>query len=165
MILRALTLAGGLLGGALASQFPEYSQQYIQRLGGAVDALGEVVADFDASAAAEGLSREAALTQMTGTAFVERRQADMRRAFARHAQLSDDLAVLQSAGPFMRAYRAHRMTDRDVAQATYAAFVPAVPLSPTGAVFATGGMLLGMGSVRLVAGLFLWPIKRLRRAT
>ncbi|MEO1364377.1 MAG: DUF2937 family protein, partial [Pseudomonadota bacterium] len=61
MIARALMLAGGFAGAALTSQFPEYSQQYTQRLGGAVDALAEVVADFDASARAEGLSREAAL--------------------------------------------------------------------------------------------------------
>ena len=165
MILRALTLAGGVLGGALASQFPEYAQQYAQRLGGAVNALTEVVADFDASAAAEGLTREAALAQMTGSAFVERRQADMRRTFARHARLSEDLAVLQSAGPFLRAYHASRMTDRDVAQATYRAFVPAVPLSLTGAVFALGGLLLGIGVMRLGARLCLWPVKRLRRAT
>ena len=61
MIVRALVLAGGVLGAASVSQFPEFSQQYTQRLGGAVDALGQVVADFDASAAAAGLDREAAL--------------------------------------------------------------------------------------------------------
>ena len=52
MILRALTLAGGLTGAAVSSQFPEFSQQYTQRLGGAVDALAVVVADFDAMALA-----------------------------------------------------------------------------------------------------------------
>ena len=46
MIIRAITLAGGLAVGAGASQFPEFSQQYAQRLGGAVDALGEVVRGF-----------------------------------------------------------------------------------------------------------------------
>ena len=61
MIVRAITLAGGLAVGAGTSQFPEFSQQYAQRLGGAVDALSEVVADFDTSAVAEGLSRSEAL--------------------------------------------------------------------------------------------------------
>ena len=61
MIIRALTLVGSLIAGAGASQFPEFSQQYAQRLGGAVGALSEVVADFDASAVAEGLTRPQAL--------------------------------------------------------------------------------------------------------
>ncbi|WP_254684706.1 DUF2937 family protein [Sulfitobacter sp. JL08] len=87
MITRTLVLAGGVASAATLSQFPEYAQQYTQRLGGAVDALGQVVADFDASAAAEGLTREQALAQMTGTAFVERRRDDMQRSFARHARL------------------------------------------------------------------------------
>ena len=65
-MIRALILAGGVAGAAGLSQFPEYSQQYNQRLAGAVDELSHVVADFDASAAAEGLSREAALAQMVG---------------------------------------------------------------------------------------------------
>ena len=73
MIVRAITLAGGLAVGAGTSQFPEFSQQYAQRLGCAVDALSEVVADFDTSAAAEGLSRSEALVQMTGADFIERR--------------------------------------------------------------------------------------------
>ncbi len=34
MLLRAITLAGGIVGAAGMSQFPEYSQQYVQRLGG-----------------------------------------------------------------------------------------------------------------------------------
>ncbi len=83
MILRALTLAGGVAGAAVTSQFPEYSQQYLQRLGGAVDALHEVVADFDASAQAVGLSRSDALAQMTGTAFMERRRAEIAEAIAK----------------------------------------------------------------------------------
>lgn len=67
MIVRTLTLVAALSAGAATSQFPEFSQQYAQRLGGAVDALAEVVADFDASAQAEGLTRTQALEQMQGT--------------------------------------------------------------------------------------------------
>ena len=47
-------------GGALtASQLPEFTQQYRQRLGGAVDELLRVVADFDADAARNPLTGEA----------------------------------------------------------------------------------------------------------
>ena len=57
MLLRAITMAGGLVGAAGLSQFPEFSQQYVQRLGGAVDELSRFVAEFDADAAAVGMTR------------------------------------------------------------------------------------------------------------
>ena len=56
MIARALALLGGLAGGVSLSQFPEYSQQYIQRLAGAVDELTLFVEGFDADATSVGLT-------------------------------------------------------------------------------------------------------------
>lgn len=164
MILRSLALAGGLTGAAATSQFPEYSQQYLQRLGGAVDALAEVVADFDASAAASDLSRDAALAQMHGTPFLERRGADMARSIARYERLSADLQRLEGQGPFMRAYHASRFTDRDIATAAWQAFQPAVPVSFAGLSFAAFGFLLGALAVGLVVNLLRWSVRRGRTA-
>lgn len=164
MILRALALSAGLAGGAVATQFPEFSQQYVQRLGGAVDALDTVVQDFDASARAEGLTRDAALAQMGGSPFLDRRRADMERTIARHAALSADLAALESAGPFLRAYRAHRMTDRDVAQAALAVYQPALPLNIVGLSFAATGFALCAAVAGFVLRLCLWPFRRRGRA-
>ncbi|MEM6309697.1 MAG: DUF2937 family protein [Pseudomonadota bacterium] len=157
MILRAMTLAGGVTGAAALSQFPEFSQQYVQRLGGAVDALSEVVADFDASASAEGLSRHDALAQMTGTDFLDARQNDMRTTFARHERLSAQLQSLDQTGPFMRAYHVAG-ADGQVARAAWVNFQPAVPLNAAGAIFAGAGFVFGSGTVSLLttitAGLF-----------
>ena len=164
MIARAVTICAGLACGGIGAQFPEFSQQYVQRLGGAVDALTEVVADFDASAAAEGLNREAALTQMIGSTFVERRRVDMERTFARHARLSADLAVLEGAGPFTRASMVLRMTDRDVSRAAWGAFQPAVPLNFAGAMFAGAGFLAGLIAAGAVLRLAAWLLRRTRRA-
>lgn len=160
MILRTLALIGGLIGGGAASQFPEYAQQYTQRLGGAVDALGEVVADFDASAAAEGLTRDQALAEMHGTDFIERRRADMVRTFDRYNQLQDDLAVLEYSGPFMRAYHATRLTDDDVAQAALASFEPAVPVNFAGVVFASSGFAAGFLAILAAFRVLIWPFRR-----
>ncbi len=160
MILRTVTLAGGLAGALACSQFPEFSQQYMQRLGGAVDALGEVVADFDASAATAGLSREDALAEMTGTAFLARRGADMTRTFARHDRLATDLAVLQGHGPFMRAYYAARLTDGDIARAAWDTYQPAVPVNFAGIVFAGVGFVLGALAAGIVLRLLRWPLRR-----
>ena len=164
MILRVLVLLSGFAGGLVGSQFPEFSQQYLQRLGGAVDALEDVVADFDASAEAVGLDRGAALEQMRGTPFMERRRIDMTRTFARYDALSRDLAMLQNEGPFMRAYRLPHMTDSDIARAAWAVYRPAVPLTFAGMTFtATGAALaavLGWALLRML----LWPFGRSRGA-
>ena len=164
MILRSLVLIGGIIGGAAASQFPEFSQQYRQRLGGAVDALAEVVADFDASAQAEGLSREAALTQLKGTAFLDRRRTDMTRTFDRYARLRSDQVALEGAGPFMRAYHVARSADADVAVAALDTFEPAVPLTAAGGIFAGSGFLAGLLAVWAVLKVLLWPFGRRRIA-
>jgi hypothetical protein len=160
MILRALTLAGGVAGAAATSQFPEFSQQYTQRLGGAVDALGEVVADFDASAQAAGLSRDEALEQMIGTDFLERRKADMTATFARFERLQLDLETLEGQGPFMRAYHLPRLRDRQIAQAAWDVYQPAVPLNFAGILFAVFGFLLGGVVLGALLKVLSWPLRR-----
>lgn len=150
-MIRVLCLLGGLAGGAGLSQYPEFSQQYLQRLAGQVDALTEVVKDFDASALAAGLGREQALEQMTGTPFLESRQGDMRRTFARHARLAENLIVLRDAGPMARLTLPHRMGDTATLRATWADFTPAVPVSVAGAATTGAGFVAGWG---LLAALF-----------
>ena len=165
MIARVLVLSGGVLGGASASQFPEVAQQYTQRLGGAVDALGEVVADFDASAADAGLTRSEALAAFQGSTFLEARGQDMTRTFERYETLQADLAKLEGAGPFMRAYHAASMTDRDVARAAMETFEPAVPLGIAGLTFAGSGFLAGLIAIWAALKLLVWPFRRERRRT
>ncbi len=167
MIGRVLTLAGGLAGAGTLAQFPEFSQQYLQRLGGAVQALDQVVADFDASAADLGLNRYQALDQMQGTPFVEKRRVDMETTFARHARLTGDLTALRDTGPFMRVYHAGRMGDRDLLRGTWGDFKPALPLTFEGAVFAGSGLVMGGLAVALMLGAWRGMRRRMRapRAT
>lgn len=160
MILRAIALVGGLAGAMGLSQFPEFSQQYSQRLGGAVDELSRVVADFDASAQAAGLTRAAALEQMTGTAFLDNRRADMARTFDRHARLSADLAALRGAGPFMRAYHAARLTDAEIATRAWGDFRPALPLTFAGVIFAGVGFLAGVTVLSMLLRVLCYPFRR-----
>lgn len=165
MVLRALAMAGGLAGAGTLSQFPEFSTQYQQRLAGAVDALGVVVADFDRSAAADGLSRAAALAQMTGTPFLDRRRRDMERTFARFEDLSADLVQISTASPMERLAMPRRFLDREIASAAYTDFRPAVPLTPAGLVSAAVGFFAGMTlvAVLLRLGALLIGVGRQRR--
>lgn len=159
-----LVLAGALAGGAGLSQFPEFSQQYLQRLAGQVDALGVVVANFDASAARNGLTRESALGQMTGTAFLDDRQADLRGDFARYDRLGNDLTLLRAASPLERLAMPHRLADRDTFAATWADYRPAVPVTVDGLVSAGVGAGLGWGTAAGLLALLAWPFRRRRAA-
>lgn len=159
MFIRMTVLAGALTGALVAAQFPAYSQQYMQRLGGAVDALERVVADFDTSAASLGLSREQALKEMQGSDFVEKRREDLQRVFDRHAQLSADLAALKGHGPFMRAYLSTHLNDRVVARGAWADFEPALPLSLTSLLFALFGFCC-VGAFSAILAFLLGQSKR-----
>lgn len=145
MIVRMLTFAGGLAGAAGLTQFPEYSQQYIQRLGGAVDELTLVVENFDTSAAEAGLTREQALDDLQGSEFRAKRRDDMSDTITRQERLSEDLNVLRDAGPYDRLAKLLRFNDIEIAQKAMEDFKPAVPLTTEGAGFAAIGFFAGFG--------------------
>jgi hypothetical protein len=156
MITRALTLAAGLTGAAGLSQFPEYSQQYLQRLGGAVDELSRQVTRYEADAEAEGLVLIDYLQRLAAEGPLARQQAaHMASDIARHEDLSAALDSLQGAGPFMRARLAGHIGDRAVARRALAAFKPALPLNFEGLSFAAAGFLAGS----LALGSALWFLK------
>lgn len=161
MFMRAIAVAGGLAGAAGLSQFPEFSQQYVQRLGGAVDELSRFIAAFDADAAKFDLDRDAALADLEqGGRMAAARAESVRRTVARHARLSEDLAVLRQAGPFTRAYEAGRLGDREIARATWEDFRPALPLTFEGGLFGGAGFLgglLAIGGIGAVLRLF-WGV-------
>jgi len=153
---RTVTLAAALAAGVGASQLPELGQQYRQRLGGAVDALGQVVAEFDADAERNGLDREAALYEMTVNPdpLVHDRAASMRRVITRYERLSAQAEAYAHAGPFGRLAAVAVNFDPELLAATVEDYEPGVPVTAEGAVSAGGGfvtvVLLGAGLGRLV---------------
>ncbi|WP_108815245.1 DUF2937 family protein [Loktanella sp. Alg231-35] len=159
-MIRALCLVGGLTGAAGLSQFPEFSQQYMQRLGGQVDELTRVVVGFDDTALAEGLGREEILQEMSTTPLMEGQVAMWRGTFARHARLSENLMVLQAASPLERVMMPQRMMDTATARATWADFTPAMPLSAAGAAATGTGFLGGWLAFAGVLSVLLWPFRK-----
>lgn len=165
MIARSLTLMGGLAGGVSLSQFPEYSQQYIQRLAGAVDELTLFVEEFDADASAVGLSRDAALDDLAGSGDLGAARAEtVGSTIARYERMSEALEVLQSSGPFTRAYNAVQFNDLDVARAAAEDFKPAVPVTMEGAVFTGVGFVSGWIAIAVLLGVLRMLFFRQRRA-
>jgi len=125
------------------AQFPEFSQQYVQRLGGTVDALGQVVADFDRSAQSAGLTRASALEELQGGAFLDLRGDDMRRTIERHERLAASLTLLRQERAAGRLALAYGAFDTEIAAATYDDYRPALPVTVEGVVFALGGFVVG----------------------
>lgn len=160
---RILAILGGVSGAVSLSQFPEFSQQYLQRLAGKVDALSQIAADFDATAARNGLTRDAALAQMTGTPLLMDQQADQRAVLARAAQLADNLAQLRAATPLARLTMPQRFGDTETLQATYADFRPAIPATTDGAITAGIGYVGGWAVVALIWRVVSFPFRSRRR--
>lgn len=159
---RIMAILGGVSGAVALSQFPEFSQQYLQRLAGKAEALAQVTAEFDATAAKNGLTREAALLALVGSQVALDHQADLRNDFARSATLSENLTTLRAASPLARLTMPQRFGDTEMLQATWADFRPAIPATSDGAVTAAIGYALGWGGMAGLFGLLTRPFRRRR---
>ncbi|MBX9758455.1 MAG: DUF2937 family protein [Beijerinckiaceae bacterium] len=161
MIVRTLALAAGIAGAVTASQLPEYAQQYRQRLGGAIDEIARIMAEFDADAARLGMSREQGIARLSSNAdsFVSDRGARLREDSARLARLQRQFSSLQSAGPFARVAIMASELDTSIAQRAWGSFEPAVPMTIEGAALGGAGFLGGYGFMQFI----LWPVGRRRK--
>ncbi|MFC3169383.1 DUF2937 family protein [Paracoccus fontiphilus] len=151
-----LRLAVAVCFAVALSQFPAFSDQYVQRLGGQVDALARVAAEFDASAQAAGLTRDQALADLSGSTFRDAHQANMAQVFARLDRARTDLQMLRIAGPLERMLLPHRLRDAETLAATWGDFRPAVPVTVAGLWAAGIGLVLGW-LLTALPGLFFRP--------
>ncbi len=158
--MRILALAGGIAGAVALSQFPEFSQQYVQRLSGAVDELRGVTMAFDATARVAGMSREQALDAMGDGDFQTRLRDDISTRIYRYERLNADYQALAGAAPLQRLARFYRIRDRDLAQRTWDDYRPAVPVTSEGLISAGIGFAAGWGLVVLLLGFVMRPLRR-----
>lgn len=156
-----LRLAVAVCLAIALSQFPAFSDQYVQRLGGQVDALSRVAAQFDASARAAGLTRDQALADLSGSAFRDAHQSNMREVFVRLDRARADLQMLRIAGPLERMLLPHRLRDAETLAATWGDFRPAIPVTVAGLWAAGIGLVLGWLLTALPGLLFRRPQDRL----
>lgn len=154
---RMVSIVGGLALGIVLSQFPEYAQQYTQRLGGAVDELRVIAEEFEQAATDAGLTRQAALERYTlaGDTFIEGRGRSMATTIARYDTLSQSLAEIRGATGWDRLANLPRYLDTDIGARTLETYRPAVPITIEGFAYAAAGFVIGYllssGFARLVA--------------
>lgn len=164
MVKRLIAMVGGVAMGLTASQFPEFSQQYEQRLGGAVEELRHVAEDFDASAADAGLTRQQALETYDDTQnnFLAQRGEDVTATLDRYERLETQLQALENANIVTRVTDFALYYDNDIGASALEAYNPAVPVTSEGFIYAGGGVLIGY----ILFALFGWagarPFKRRR---
>jgi hypothetical protein len=158
-VARSLAVAFGLFGGVVASQGPEFAQQYRQRLGGAIDELRRVVARFHDDASATGQSRDAALSQLRQNPdrLISLQGEAMRANVQRLERLERQRQSFVEAGPFGRLTLLLREGDTDLARAAYHDFEPAVPATNEGLIAALLGFLGAYALSRLIGV----PLRRL----
>jgi len=161
MVLRRIAVFLALLSGILASQLPEFAQQYRQRLGGAVDEIKRVVANFDADAARLSLSRDQGLERLkaNGDQFIRQRGEQLEQDIARGDRLEQQLQAYAEAGPFRRLGLFATGFEPDIARRAFAHFEPAVPVTSEGLISAGGGFFAGW----FLCGLVMAPLQRRKR--
>jgi hypothetical protein len=161
MLIRRLALFFAMISGIVCAQFPEYAQQYRQRLGGALDELDAIIARFDADAAQNGLTEPQGVTQLRQNPdpFVRTRGDQMKDVIARRNKLQEQAQIFAEDGNFKRVWELVTQADPQIAWRAYQSFEPGVPVTMEGFVSALIGFVIGGGLIRLLG----WPIERHHR--
>ncbi|MBV9112239.1 MAG: DUF2937 family protein [Hyphomicrobiales bacterium] len=156
MFRRTLSLAIALLAALAASQLPEFTQQYSQRLGGAIDELTRVVERFDKDSVAVGEERKGALARLAGSPdeLAQRQSAAMAANITRLEALQAQQAEMAVSGPFRRIEAFLSDPDPQIAKATWDSFEPGVPATGEGVATGGAGFLLGGGLTSLLGRIF-----------
>lgn len=163
MILRRIVFFLALMLGLVASQVPEFAQQYRQRLGGAIDELNRITGEFDADAARMQMDRASGLDRLLSNTddFVRQRGEQIRSDAERAARLERQLQSYSDAGPFWRLAAFARNHEPEIARRAAENFEPAIPVTAEGLVATVAGFLIGwLGGRALIA-----PVQRRRRRT
>lgn len=162
MLARRLAVAIGILCGLLGTQWPEFSQQYRQRLGGALDELKRIVAAFDTEAESRSLTPGEGIARLKDNAdpLARERGADIEGDIAREARLEREMAELRDAGPLRRLIVMTGDFDPKIADETLRDFEPAVPVTTESLVVGGLALVCGWAATHLCA----WPIRRRLRA-
>lgn len=157
-------IVGALAAGFLFSQSTEFTQQYLQRLGGAADELRTVVQRFDDSAHLEGLQRDAAIERLRSAAdsFVARQGNDAASLVARQEEVERRYDKLTNTAPLLRPFEALADPDWPIMARAFDDFRPALPITADGLFLTIAGFAGGWGVGAGAAGVH--GIRKRRRA-
>jgi hypothetical protein len=156
MFRNTVTLLSGAVCAAGLSQFPEFAQQYTQRVGGAYGEIHAVAEGFRDDAAASGKTPEEALAEYraAGTKLLSDRAGSVEKILARETYLHAHYTALTTGGGFNQLYAFSTEPDLELAEAAFGIYKPAMPLTFAGAAHAALGFLFGFALFGLGGRLF-----------
>lgn len=153
---RTIPIIFGAIAAVGFSQFPEYSQQYAQRIGGAYEEVHAIAERFRTDAQAAGKTVEVALATYaeSGDQFLTDRGLSMREVLDREVYLERHYAAVRDPEGFNKLFTFAMARDNVVAEQTLTLYRPAVPATFEGAAYAGLGFLIGYFLLRLPGMVF-----------
>lgn len=159
-----LVFVASLAGAVATSQLPELSQQYRQRIGGAVSELSRAVAEFDRDAAEAGMSRVQAIDrhQASSEALFQARGKSAQRSIARlellkHQETEFDRRS-QTWQPMILG-----SADHELLEGAWRDFRPAVPVATAGLIWGGIGFAVVAFGWLVTAGILRLAFRRGRK--
>lgn len=165
MISRIANGVAALAGAGLASQFPAFYLQYVQRLGGNLDHARLGVERIGAAAGELGIGVDELLGKyLTNADEVLRALGELHvQTVADVGRLATAEAALISATALERPFALATHFDWAIADGVWRAFEPAVPLSLEGLIYAGLGMAIGLAALAAVQSVLRWRPRRAAR--
>lgn len=143
--MRIVLVIFALMCGAAASQFPEFHQQYLQRLGGTLDELDRQVDALDMRANEAGLERYPYIRRLLNNddVVVQREGQNLLDMVTRRLRIEQAIAELREIPGYLLAFKTALYFETDIARNTAIDYKPAVPLTLSGIGHAIAGFFLG----------------------
>ncbi|MCL2523791.1 MAG: DUF2937 family protein [Betaproteobacteria bacterium] len=146
-------------GAAVFSQAPEFMQQYAQRLGGHLDEARLQLGRYEELAHQANLPLDVYIARISANsdAVIAKVGGVVSDLVERVQTLAEAQAAFQGASVFTKPLAFFSHLDTSIAQNTWAAFKPAVPMTIEGLVYAAVGIV---ATLLLYHGCIRFPLAR-----
>jgi hypothetical protein len=135
-----------VVGAVTLSQFPNFVQAYLQRLGGHLDELKRVIAQYDKAAVSTGktLKEYISIHMSSNSPEIVKTGQIMNDQLTRVDHLGKSLDVINNAGPFSKFISFCANADFEIARATLKNYTPGLSLNAESILYGLLGMVFGM---------------------
>jgi hypothetical protein len=154
-----------VIGAIALSQFPQFFGQYMQRLGGHLDEARRALRQYNEAAEAFNMSLEEYIRAHldSGSVIFESTGEIIQSLVERVQALEQAYRALQDANIYNRWFIFLREVDWSIAAGTWDNFVPGVPTTIEGLVYALAGLLMGWGIYALLKTAIFVPVKAFKQ--
>jgi len=130
----------------LFAQIPQFIAQYIQRLGGHLDELARIISQYQDGAKASGKTLEQFMATHLNSGipdFISTGKM-MQSNVSRYDVLSQSLEAIRSASVTVKPFVFLKNADFSIVKGTFQSFIPGVPVTVEGAIYALCGLIVGI---------------------